>query len=220
MKALVKALILSAIVSATTSCQAKYFKHGVGVDVKIKQVKVNNQTVENPNIKDNYFGDNNLEIYLSSHIYGAHFVLKNNSNDIMKIIWDETALISETGETHRVYHSGIKYSEVHNSHPPSLIAPGGKLSDVIYPSDYLDVYTTTAYKRPFVTFIEPRSVTESDAKKLKKTLQATIKPGKEFFDLLMTVQTASGKTQYYFDMVVDKAVVKELPESEWSCCYY
>ena len=83
------------------------------------------------------FKDNMIEItwlVTSSNIY---FNLKNKTNHSIKIIWDEAVFIDQDGQSHSVIHTGTKYSDRNNLKPPTIIARNAKVSDIIFPSDYV-----------------------------------------------------------------------------------
>lgn len=65
------------------------------------------------------------------------FVLENKSEHTMKLIWDESAFVDSNGQSHRIMHKGVKFTERNNSMPPSIVVRGGMISDLIYPSDYV-----------------------------------------------------------------------------------
>ena len=60
--------------------------------------------------------------------------MKNISNSTIKVVWDEAAYIDYNGETSKIMHKGIKYSEREASQPASVIIKGAKLEDVAIPT--------------------------------------------------------------------------------------
>ena len=73
------------------------------------------------------------------------FVLENKTDYSMKIIWDDAAFVDSKGQSQRVMHSGVKYTDRNNSQPPSVIVRKGKITDIVQPVDlvYLDYYWFT-----------------------------------------------------------------------------
>ena len=63
------------------------------------------------------------------------FQLENKSEFSMKIIWDEAVFVNSNGESMRVMHSGVKYIDRNSPQPPTVIVRGGKVSDIIIPTD-------------------------------------------------------------------------------------
>jgi hypothetical protein len=74
------------------------------------------------------------------------FDLTNNTSNSMSVIWDECAFVDQIGEAHKTIHAGIKYIDRNNAMPPSLVPAKGKISDLLYPSDYV-YYSNTKYSR-------------------------------------------------------------------------
>jgi hypothetical protein len=65
------------------------------------------------------------------------FLLQNKTDHSIKIPWDEAAFVDEIGLSHRVMHSGIKYSEREQPQAPSVIVRKGTIEDIVFPTDYV-----------------------------------------------------------------------------------
>ena len=61
------------------------------------------------------------------------FVIKNISKNSIKIVWNEAAFIDVDGETSKIMHVGIKYSQKEGDQPASTIIKGAKLDDIACP---------------------------------------------------------------------------------------
>ena len=64
------------------------------------------------------------------------FTLTNKTTHSIKLIWDEASYVDEYGVNHRVVHAGTRYVDRSKAQPPSVIARGATLTDLVYPSDY------------------------------------------------------------------------------------
>lgn len=73
------------------------------------------------------------------------FLLQNKTDYSIKIPWDEAAYVDEMGRSHRVMHSGVKYTDRDKSQPPSVIVRRGSIEDTIYPTDYISWRSGTRY---------------------------------------------------------------------------
>ncbi len=62
------------------------------------------------------------------------FKVKNKTNEVMKIIWDEATLV-QFGKAIKVMHAGVKYTDRNSSQPASTIPPGASIDDLIMPTD-------------------------------------------------------------------------------------
>ncbi len=80
------------------------------------------------------YTDNVIDIIIFAENKYFSFNLKNNSKSSIKVVWDEAAFIDHNGETSKVMHNGIKYSERESSQPASVIIKGAKLDDVAIPT--------------------------------------------------------------------------------------
>ena len=75
------------------------------------------------------------------------FSIENKTDHSIKLIWDEAAYVGPTGESKRVCHSGVKYSEREAPQVPTVVARGTSLSDVIWPTDLAYFYTDPIWGR-------------------------------------------------------------------------
>lgn len=78
------------------------------------------------------------------HSKGVAFSLRNHSNEPIKIIWDEVALVDCSGKSHRVMHEGVKYISRDQLQPPTMLPPGANIRDVIIPTSLVG-YTSGRY---------------------------------------------------------------------------
>jgi|GEM_PF-1365022 len=79
------------------------------------------------------------------------FVMINKTKSVLKIVWDSSAFVDPNGQSHRVMHQGVRYLERDKSIPPSVLAPDAKLSDTIYPTDYVSLVSNDWVENPIVS---------------------------------------------------------------------
>jgi len=63
-----------------------------------------------------------------------NFFLTNKTAHSIKIMWDEAAYVAENGSSHRVIHKGVKYAQVDDPQPPSVVVRRGTLSEIVIPT--------------------------------------------------------------------------------------
>lgn len=73
------------------------------------------------------------------------FSVTNKTGHSIKIPWDEAAYVDEAGSSHRVMHAGIKYNERTAPMPPTVIVRGGRVEDIVFPTDYVYWKDRTSY---------------------------------------------------------------------------
>lgn len=61
--------------------------------------------------------------------------LTNKTQSIIRLIWDEAAIVDPQGVAHRVFHSNVRFLDRSQSVPPSIIPPGSQLRDIFAPID-------------------------------------------------------------------------------------
>ncbi|MCX6143310.1 MAG: hypothetical protein NTZ35_08825 [Ignavibacteriales bacterium] len=65
------------------------------------------------------------------------FSLQNKTDHSIKIPWDEAAFVDENGGSHRVMHSGVKYTDRENPQAPSIVVRKGMIEDIVFPTDHV-----------------------------------------------------------------------------------
>lgn len=139
-----KILLTASIAILLTSC-----KTPTTVQYDIELVSVESiDAIDNGKISKIDFKDNELNITLlasSSHI---SFELTNKTNNPMKLIWDEVAIVDVNGYACKVHCSSIKETHI----PMAIIPKGAKISDIITPSNntVINKYNNTIERKKLV----------------------------------------------------------------------
>lgn len=95
----------------------------------------NTTTVTDKDITKFSYVDNFIDILIFASKTQFNFVLKNVSDNTIKIVWNEAVFVDVDGGTSKVMHSGIKYSQREGDQPASTIIKSAKLEDVATPTD-------------------------------------------------------------------------------------
>ncbi len=144
--------------------------------------------------------------------HDLNFVLKNKTNNTIKLIWDESLFIDADGASHKVFHSGIKFTDREASMPPSLIIKGGKLTDLIAPTDYA-YFESGRYggweQLPILAGLDLDKVaTEANHAKIVEHVNKV--KGMNLFKALFTLEIEGVKKPYIFSFGIHDAMVKEI----------
>lgn len=83
------------------------------------------------------FSDENIDFEISGTISTFNFLLTNKTNNTIKLIWDDAVFVHVNGNTSKVMHNGIKYSERNNAQVASTVIRNSKLIDSIVPVDFV-----------------------------------------------------------------------------------
>lgn len=81
------------------------------------------------------YEDNFIDILIFAGSTQFNFILKNVSNNTLKVVWNEAVFVDVDGSTSKVMHTGIKYSQREADQPASTIIKGAKLEDLVVPTD-------------------------------------------------------------------------------------
>lgn len=93
------------------------------------------------------YQDNFIDILVFADGSQFNFILKNVSDNTLKVVWNEAVFVDVDGMTSKVMHTGIKYSQKNGDQPASTIIKGAKLEDIaiptdkVYYSEYLEKWT-------------------------------------------------------------------------------
>ena len=105
-------------------------------------------TIHEEGVTKYSYVDNVIDILIFGDGEQFSFVLKNVSDNSIKVVWNEAVFVGMSGSTSKVMHSGIKYSQREGDQPASVIIRGAKLEDIaaptelIYYSDLLKKWTS------------------------------------------------------------------------------
>lgn len=156
-------------------------------------------TVEEEDVTKYSFEDDLVNILWIVGKKQLAFVLKNKTSHSIKIIWDEAVYVDEAGSSHRIVHSGVKYTDKNSPQSPSVVIRGGTLEDSISPSDYISYsggYWRTAPLLPEFS-MAPKEVQEEKAREVV---------GKQL-QVLLPLQIEGVTNEYIFLFTVDSYVI-------------
>jgi hypothetical protein len=144
------------------------------------------------------------------------FDLTNNTSNSMSLIWDECAFVDQNGKVHKTRHAGIKYIDRNNPMTPSLVPAKGKISELLYPFDYM-YYSNTKYSRGWKSPDIFRERIKGKQTYDPATSKWDIPFTPESFKSLLMVQTQGKKYLYTFtfrtyEYMKMKKVEPEIPE--------
>lgn len=220
MKKIICLLVLMMLVSgcATLSLKAKYDIGLVRVE-KPKKVteRYGGKDIVSTEEKKYIYEDGLIRIIFIPTAYQINFIAENKTDYSLQIIWDECAYVDENGSSHRVIHSGIKYIDRNNPQPPSIIASKSKLTDIIYPSDYIewssDYYSSGWEEKPlFPTNRILGMVTTKEIENAKEDFKNTIDKFKnKEFSVVMPIKVEETINEYRFVFKIKDVQVYTAP---------
>lgn len=129
------------------------------------------------------------------------FVLKNETNKKISVIWDECVLSARNTQM-SLFHSGINYINKNAAQTPSIIIPGGSLTDVLVPKQ--NVYwhsgstagTTGWHRLPIFEVVTGKGYNEEKIMSYVGT----------FFNLLIPIEFEGKRYDYYYKFQIDQII--------------
>lgn len=81
------------------------------------------------------YEDNFIDLLIFASRTQFNFILKNVSDNTLKIVWNEAVFVDVDGSSSKIMHAGIKYSQREGDQPASTIIKGAKLEDLAAPTN-------------------------------------------------------------------------------------
>jgi hypothetical protein len=81
------------------------------------------------------YKDNFIDILIFASDSKLNFILKNISDNTLKVVWNEAVFVDVDGSTSKIMHKGTKYVQKENDQPASTIIKGAKLEDLAVPTN-------------------------------------------------------------------------------------
>jgi len=79
-----------------------------------------------------------IDNFINIVIYGDgekfNFILKNISDNTIKVIWNEAVFVDENGSTSKIMHVGTRYSDKDGDQPTSVIIKDASIDDIAVPT--------------------------------------------------------------------------------------
>lgn len=80
------------------------------------------------------FNDSTINILIYGTSESFYFELKNVSSNSLKIIWNEAGFVGLDGNTSKIMHKGITYSQREGDQPATTVIRGAKIEDLVCPT--------------------------------------------------------------------------------------
>ena len=162
-----------------TNCKGAFY-HQCFVDYKLVNVSRNESVMDNNIGSSANYKDELLSVSWVIDRNKINFSVKNNASGSIKILWDDMAFVGINGESLRVIHKGIKYSEKEKEQAPSIVARNAEWHDLIIPADKIYYQKTWAkwsaypFVDDFLYSPEDESTKHSNGKKIQVLLPVII----------------------------------------------
>ena len=120
---------------------------------------------------------------------GLDVVIRNPTNSLLTILWDESAMVLPGGESARIIHTGVRIIDKAAPQAPTAIAPRSKTTETIWPASYVTTGNSQCFSISLLN-------------------NCTI-------SLYLTIQDASGKHVESWGWVFDKQPSKPPIKINW-----
>lgn len=127
------------------------------------------------------------------------FILVNNTNHSLKIIWDEAVYVNQNNFSGRIIHTNTKYIDKNNHQLPTILVKNTIINDVIIPSNNIDYKDGEWIIKPIFPY---KAYTE---KKLNDIAQQYI--GKKLI-ILLPIKIKETINEYIFTFKVEDFIYK------------
>ena len=134
-------------------------------------------SVTEEGVEQYVFEDDMIKVLWLVGEKALNITLENKTEHSIKIVWDEAAYVGADGASHRVMHSGVKYTDKNNHQPPSVVVRKGRIFDMLVPVDNVEYVSSLGwYTTPlFPTAARSKAQAEEQAASyVGKTVQALL----------------------------------------------
>ena len=89
---------------------------------------------DDKNVSKYSYVDNVIDILIFGSSEQFDFILKNVSDNSIKVVWNEAVFVNFDGSTSKIMHVGTKYSQREADQPATTIIKGAKIEDIATPT--------------------------------------------------------------------------------------
>lgn len=92
------------------------------------------KTIEDEGVSKFSYIDGYIDILIFASSTQFNFMLKNVSENSIKVIWNEAVFVDFDGSTSKIMHVGTKYSQRESDQPATTIIKDAKIDDIACPT--------------------------------------------------------------------------------------
>ena len=92
------------------------------------------KTVELDGITKYNYADDYIDILIFGTSQEFKFLLKNVSQNSLKVVWNEAVFVDFNGSSSKVMHVGTKYSQKNDDQPSSILIKDASIDDIAVPT--------------------------------------------------------------------------------------
>jgi hypothetical protein len=142
---------------------------------------------------DMSYSDEKIDAKFSISRTSINFQIRNRTNEVLKIIWDEGAII-QNGRSKRITHSGVNYINRGNYQPPTVIPANTRIDDSAIPTE--NVYFREAYG---IWFEKDLFIIKS---RQSESTKAILNQKGQKFSLYQPISYQGNNINYNFEFVI------------------
>lgn len=176
-------MILAFLFSFTSLGQATKKKWKISLSLE-KVIIESNMDKKSLDANANSFSDDLIKIQWRPEPKELKFELHNKGDVPITIMWDNSGFIDEMEKIHKIIHSKVELKQRPKPMEPTIIPPGGSITDMVYPRDYAspqpEIESVQDFRTGAVTTYEKMKWVKREIYPKKITLKEMKKKDKEF----------------------------------------
>ena len=149
------------------------------------------------------YEDKDFSIAIKPSNIGFNFKIQNKTDDTIKIIWDNSAMINEDNNTERLLHAGTSYMDGNKTQLPSIIVKHTSILEYVAPQNSLRMndgeWSTESY---FVSTVFGKNI-DVKALALKQEMVLKNRFKNRIIKLLLPIEINNKISYYTFNFKVD-----------------
>lgn len=122
------------------------------------------------------YEDDSVDTTFSLAPTGIGIRLHNRTSDPVIINWNNVSWVDDSGEAHKVVHSGVLLIDKDKPQTPTVIPPMARITDTMFPSDHFKVASFGSHIEPLWPDLVNMSGDQSALKKVEGTMFSVFVP--------------------------------------------
>lgn len=142
------------------------------------------------------FEDESIAIRFTLGREHLAFDLRNKTNGVLRIHWDDILFEDAEGNRHSVVHSGADYARLNAPQEPTAVTPGSRIQERCIPKSHITESEADPGEWEIQHLLIPRGATEAETRKLASEVV-----GKNI-TVLMPLEVGGQREYYQFEFKI------------------
>jgi hypothetical protein len=170
-----KQMLAAFAVLCVAGCTTLVYEAKYDIDLSAVTRRESSSEVKSfPAVRGHVFEDDFIKVTWTPFEKQLGLILVNKTNSSESVLWDQVSYEGPDGKPGRVIHEGVDAANRDAPMPPSVVAPGATLLDLIEPIAHLSAVTGQKSDRPLIPFASGTSEGEVRSRMARGTIKVLL----------------------------------------------